>query len=148
MADQGKIITMYQACLLHSRADRVLRALVADQLDYLKLTMMEWLLLGVIGEGPEEGLSLSEIAKRLDVSQPQVTALMVKVGQQKLVKQKIQRRDRRSRHVILSPRGQRMLTHTEEIIAQKMDNWLAEIPTDQLQHYIETVKYISERSVS
>jgi DNA-binding MarR family transcriptional regulator len=120
--------------------------LVADQLEYLKITMMEWLLLGVVGEGPDEGMSLSEIAKRLDVSQPQVTALMAKVSQQKLVKTKIQRHDRRSRHVILSARGTRMLEHTEAAIAEKMDDWLSEIPSDQLQHYVDTVRYISEQS--
>jgi DNA-binding MarR family transcriptional regulator len=140
-------ISMYQACLLHSRADRVLRSLVAGQLEALKVTMMEWLLLGVVGEGPDNGMSLSDIAKRLDVSQPQVTALMTKVSKQRLVRQKVQRHDRRSRHVVLSTRGQRMLDLIEDAIATRLKEWLADVPREQLKHYIQTIEFISTRQV-
>jgi DNA-binding MarR family transcriptional regulator len=109
--------------------------------------MMEWLLLGVVGEGPDNGMSLSDIAKRLDVSQPQVTALMTKVSKQRLVRQKVQRHDRRSRHVVLSTRGQRMLDLIEDAIATRLKEWLADVPREQLKHYIQTIEFISTRQV-
>lgn len=135
--------TMYQACLLHARADRVLRMVVAEGLEQWKLTMMEWLLLGVINEGPDNGITLSDIARRLDVSQPQVTALMNKADKQSLVRQKVQRSDRRSRRVVLSAKGSRLLAEVEAGLSHTIQDWLTELPRDQLQAYMDTVLYIS-----
>lgn len=135
---------MYQACLLHSRADRVLRTVVSNQLERFNVTMMEWLLLGVVNEGPKDGITLSKIADVLDVSQPQVTALMDKVLAQKLAKQKILKQDRRSRSVVLTTRGKHLLEKIETSIADYIRNWLNDVPPEQLQAYWETIRYISQ----
>ena len=136
--------TMYQACLLHSRADRILRTIVSKQLEQFRITMMEWLLLGVVSEA-KDGITLSQIAQALDVSQPQVTALMDKVAAQKLVKQKVLRQDRRSRSVVLSTRGKYLVEDIEETITQELRGRLAEVPPEQLEAYLLTVKFIAEQ---
>ncbi len=135
-------VSIYQMYLLHSKADRVLRSAVSGQLDGFELSLAEWLLLSVVSEGPDQGLSLSEIARRLDVSQPQVTALMAAISGRKLVKQRTQRHDRRSRHVSLSVRGQRLLEQAEYAVMEKMPELMRGISRKQLAAYLETIRHI------
>lgn len=131
--------------MLHARADRALRLVVAQELEQYRVTMMEWLLLGVVVNGPVNGLSMSAIAHELDVTLPQVTALVTNLIKQKLVKQKTQTHDRRSRHVIPTPKGQDLLDSIEESIVSAMKEWVADVPRDKLQVYLETVKILATK---
>ena len=140
--------SMFQACLLHSRADRVLRTVIGNLLARFRLTMMEWLLLGAVNEGPKEGITLSAIAKVLDVSQPQVTALMDKVSTQKLVKQKVLREDRRSRSVVLTIRGRRLVEDIEEAMSDYLKTWAEHVPPEQLEAYLRTVRTIADHQLT
>lgn len=144
MVDHPKM-TMYEICLLHARTDRALRTVVAKQLDEFKVTMMEWLLLGVVCGGPEKGLSMSTIAATLDVTLPQVTALVTNLIKLRLVKQKTQSHDRRSRHVVATNRGRILLGDMEQAIAGAMEEWLKDIPKDQLDNYFDTIKRLSQQ---
>lgn len=139
-------ITMYEACLLHARADRALRTVVAKQLESFKVTMMEWLLLGVVCNGPDKGLSMSTVAKSLDVTLPQVTALVSNLVKQRLAKQKTQSHDRRSRHVVATNRGRALLEDIEEAVTRAMKEWLNDIPREKLATYLDTVRILATRS--
>lgn len=142
---QSEPINMYEACLLHARADRAMRGVVAHQLEGFKVTMMEWLLLGVVCAGPDKGLSMSGVAKELDVTLPQVTALVTSLVKLRLVKQKTQSHDRRSRHVIATQRGRLMLLDMETQIAKAMREWLEDIPQDELDTYFHVVRHLATR---
>lgn len=144
MDEQTERPTMYQTCLLHARADRVFRTIVSSQLDQFKITLMEWLLLGVVKDAAKSGVTLSQIAKALDVSQPQITALMDKVASQNLVRQKVLRSDRRSRSVVLSTRGLKLVDNIEETIGAYLNEWWGNVPAEQLDAYLKTVRAISE----
>lgn len=136
---------MYQACLQHSRADRALRVVVSRQLEKFDVTMMEWLLIGVVRNGPPEGLTMSAVAAALDVTLPQVTALTASLTKGKLMKQKVSRQDRRSRRLICTPTGKRLVDNTEEAIREAMKEWLADIPKEKLTVYFETVEMLAGR---
>ena len=99
---------MHELCLMQVRADRAMRAMIVVKLEAHKLTMMEWLALGVVAAGSKQGLSMSEIAAMLDVTLPQVTALVADLLELKLVKQKILASDHRGRQV---PPLQGVLAH-------------------------------------
>lgn len=137
-------LSMYEACLYHSRADRALRLVVGRCIEKYKVTMMEWLLLGVVGDGPTEGLNMSALAHLLDVTMPQVTALTSHLLQQKLVKQKAAKHDRRNRYVLITGKGKSLLEDIEEDIEEVMKQWLEPVPKKQLQSYMETVRLISQ----
>ncbi len=147
MTDNASI-TMYELCLLHARADRALRLVVTKQLEQFKLTMMEWLLLGVVCGGPDKGLSMSSIAGTLDVTLPQVTALVANLAKQKFVKQKTQLHDRRSRHVLATKRGRVVLQGTEEAIGKALQQWLTDIPPEDLEVYLKTVRHLSDQQTN
>jgi DNA-binding MarR family transcriptional regulator len=142
--DDGDRLTMYETCLYHSRTDRALRAVVGRCLEKYHVTMMEWLLLGLVGSGPTEGWNMSALARLLEVTMPQVTALTSHLLEQKLVKQKAAKQDRRNRYVLITGRGKTLLENIEEDIKIAMKEWLASISEDQLKAYVNTVRQISE----
>lgn len=145
MTPSDQPITMYEACLLHSRADRALRVVVSRQLERFSVTMMEWLLIGVVGDGPKEGVTMSAVASTLDVTLPQVTALTASLTKSKLLKQKIGRQDRRSRRLICTTAGKRLLEEIEQATNTALDEWLTDIPTEQLQSYFKTLELLATR---
>lgn len=132
--------------LLHSRADRALRSLIAENLEEYRITMMEWLLMGIVAEGPEGGLSMSTIAQELDVTLPQVTALITNLTKKRLIKLKTQRRDRRSRHALLTAKGKVVLEQVNRTVENAMASWPAELPDSQLSGYLATVKVMAYQS--
>ena len=141
-------ITMYEACLLHSRADRALRVVVSRQLEHFNVTMMEWLLMGVVCAGAKDGMTMTAVASALDVTLPQVTALTSSLTKSKLVKQKVSRQDRRSRRLVCTPSGKRLVEDTEKAIAGAMKDWTKDIPREELEAYYKTVKHLANRRSS
>lgn len=137
---------MYEICLLHARSDRAMRALIAERLEGLNITMMEWLLLGVVSGGKGQGLTMSEIANTLQVTLPQVTALVNKLLPLKLIKQKSASNDRRSRLVTVTSKGQLALDDANKALNTAMGTWLDGVSKEQLSSYMATLeKFIAAR---
>ncbi len=134
---------MYQACLMHARADRALRLLIANQLEQFDLTMMEWLLLATVCNGPREGMTMSAVAGTLDVTLPQITALTNSLVKTRLVKQKVSSQDRRSRQLTCTIAGKRLIARIEDAVNDSMKQWLGDIPHDQLENYMHTVEKLA-----
>jgi DNA-binding MarR family transcriptional regulator len=133
---------MYEICLLHARSDRAMRALIAERLNGHDVTMMEWLLLGVVSRGKSSGLTMSEIANTLQVTLPQVTALVNKLLPLKLIKQKSANNDRRSRVVTVTSKGQLALEDANKALDTAMNQLLGTVPKEQLQVYLSTLERI------
>lgn len=138
---------MYEVCLTHSRADRALRVVMSRQLEQFSVTMMEWLLMGVVCHGPRQGITMSDAAATLDVTLPQVTALTAGLTKAKLLRQKISRQDRRSRRLVCTATGKQLLEETEETANNALREWLADIPKEQLDAYIKTIATLADKKI-
>jgi len=136
-------VSMYQALLLHSRADRVLRTVVSKQLDKFNVTMMEWLLMGTVQNGSKEGVSMSDVASSLDVTLPQVTALTANLTKLKYLKQKVSRLDRRSRRLVITNVGKKQLEDIEEYLERAISDWVSDIPKNQWRAYLDMVETLA-----
>lgn len=123
-----------------------MRAVVSKQLEAQKITMMEWLTLGVVMAGPKDGVSMSQIATTLDVTLPQVTALISNLLDAKMIKQQILASDRRGRQVTGTTRGKKAWTRLEDSIAEAMRTWSKGIDRAQLKTYILTVAKLSKKN--
>lgn len=137
---------MYELCLMHVRADRAMRTVVAKKLEAQKLTMMEWLALGVISTGSKSGLSMTEVAETLDVTLPQVTALVAGLLKLKFIKQKVLASDHRGRQVIITLKGKRTLNKLETAIAASMRTWTRNVPNSRMREYVRTVEQLSKQT--
>lgn len=136
-------MNMYDICLLHARSDRALRSAIAARLEESRITMMEWLLLGVVSAGPEKGSSMSDIAKALHVTLPQVTALVNKLLPLKLIRQKSASIDRRSRLVSLTSKGQLIFDESNTLLANAQPE-LFRLNEQELEAYSKALSNISE----
>lgn len=139
-------MNMYELCLLHARSDRALRGIIASRLEKLNITMMEWLLLGVIKKGSTKGLSMSDIAQSLHVTLPQVTALVNKLLPLKLVKQKSANADRRSRLVSLTSKGELVLEEAQTLLEAAYSELLGSLPPDEVEGYTKTLSKLSTKN--
>jgi DNA-binding MarR family transcriptional regulator len=136
-------MNMYEICLLHARSDRALRAKVAGLLDSSKITMMEWLLLGVVAGAPSKGMTMSEIAQSLHVTLPQVTALVNKLLPLKLVRQKSASNDRRSRLVSLTSKGELVLDENKKLLEAARRDIFGNASDDEVAAYIKVLTNVS-----
>lgn len=136
-------MTICEQFLLHARADRVVRSFVAAQLEPYQLTMMEWLLLGVVNKGPKEGVSMSMAAQTLDVTLPQITALANKLLALKLIRQKTQSHDRRSRHILPTGKGKTVLEDIESAIATALNDWIGKFDQEQKDEYMRNIQWLA-----
>lgn len=136
--------SVIEILLIYSRADRTLRSLLANQFEKYNITMMEWLLLGVLSRGSrDDGLSISAVARELDVTLPQVTALMTGLVKKKLVRLRTLKRDRRSRYAVLSAKGEDVLSQSEEAVSSVMWRWPQAVTPGQMTAYFKTLKAIA-----
>ncbi len=135
--------TMHELFLMHARADRAMRAVVGQQLESRHLTLMEWLALGAISAGAKKGLSMTEVARSLNVTLPQVTALVTGLIELKCVKQKVLLSDHRGRQVIITLKGRRVLHKLEILLAKSYKKWTKDVSTANMRHYLATVEQLS-----
>jgi DNA-binding MarR family transcriptional regulator len=142
-----KQLSVYETCLLHSRADRAIRLIVARSLEKHSLTMMEWLLLVTVCNESKDGMTMTAVANKLDVTLPQITALMNQVTKSKLLKQKISEKDRRSRRLTCTRSGKNLVDKVEKSVKDGLDEWLAEIPKDSLASYLDTLQKIANLKI-
>ncbi len=133
-------------CLLHARSDRVLRGHIATQLESSKITMMEWLVLGVIKDSTAKGKSMSEIAGVLHVTLPQVTALINKLLPLKLVRQKSASTDRRSRIVTLTSKGELVFEESTKLLDASQKELFGGLTSTDLEAYVATLKALSTKT--
>lgn len=141
-------MTVYEICLLHSRADRALRLVVANELESKDITMMQWLLLATVAHGPGAGTRMTELAGALDVTMPQITALMNDLVKQNLVKQKINAADRRSRRLVITKQGKDLLQEITASLDKAIKEWLRSVPESQLNSYLATVRHLAELNIN
>lgn len=144
MTDFSDSISMYEACLLHSKSDRLLRLVVGRELEPYSITMMQWLLLMTVDKGPSAGMRMTELSEQLDVTMPQITALMNDLVEQKLTKQKINSSDRRSRRLSITSTGKKRLEEIDDSVDRALKKWLKQVPEADLRGYYETLKQMVE----
>ncbi len=144
MTENSVSPSMYEACLLHSKSDRMLRLVVGRELEPFNVTMMQWLLLMTVNQGPNSGMRMTELSEQLDVTMPQITALMNDLVERKLAKQKINSHDRRSRRLSVTSTGKKRLEEIDGSVDQALKKWLDPISGADLEGYFATLKQMVE----
>ena len=100
-------------------------------------------MLATVDTAPPKGIAMSGIASTLDVTLPQITALATALVKKKLVKQRINSRDRRSRKLSITRTGKKVIEDVDNAVNDAMRLWLGDIPAEQLQAYIQTAQLIA-----
>lgn len=145
MKDNPNTLSMYEIFLAHSRADRALRLVVSRALEQFEVTMMEWLLMAAVAEKDAKGATMTDVATKLDVTLPQVTALAIGLTKAKLLKQKISRQDRRSRKLYCSPAALKVVEGIEKQLSETIQEFMSDIPGSHLEGYFKVLQVLATR---
>lgn len=140
----GLEIHAYELCLSHVRADRSLRSVISKIVSAYDITMMEWLALAAVYSRQNSVMSMTQAAINLDVTLPQVTALVSTLIDQKFVKQKIQSKDHRSRSLEITLKGRRTFIKIDRAVGQALREWSVGIEPDKMTGYIDVVKVLAK----
>lgn len=144
--DKGELVDSFNFGILYARGDRGFRALFAECLKESGLTFMEWLVLGIVHHGGNKGTSMTQIAKTLGVTLPQVTALSVVLSNKRVIKQKVSARDRRTKLVHLTSRGELLFTENAKILDSQSSDWFRDFSSDEVQAFLGVLKYFAGES--
>lgn len=142
--ERFKIPTAYELSLMHARAGRTMRSVVSAHVAAYDLSVMEWLALSAVTKGNEKGLSMSELALILDVTPPQLSALVNDLVELGFIRQKVLASDRRGRVVTSTARGRRIIQKLDTVLEKAIKSWTAGIPKQQLASYMKTVSELSD----
>lgn len=137
--------SLFDMCLVHTRADRALRMFVSNALESYNVTFMEWLMLSITCQGPSTGVGMTAVAQELDVTLPQVTSLANKLLEHGLIEQEIQAHDRRARNVVPTAKGRRVWQTVERQITPEVNDWLVEaigLGAQEVADYTKTAQKI------
>lgn len=145
MKNESDQPSMYEVFLSHARADRALRLVVARTLEQFEVTLMEWLLIGAVAEKGTGGATMTEVATKLDVTLPQVTALAIGLTKAKLLKQKISRQDRRSRRLYGIPSTAALLADIEKHMRKAAQEFMHDIPAADREGYFKVLQTLADR---
>ncbi len=141
------MMDVYTNCLLHAHSDRTFRATISSQLEPYQITMMEWLLLGVVAASPSRTASMSDIAVALKVTLPQVTALAAKLSPLKLIQQGAARVDKRTKLVQLTPNGQKVLEASNAAMEITYAAMFKGLSSDDVQSYHRVSQQLANHSL-
>jgi DNA-binding MarR family transcriptional regulator len=131
--------TPYELYKSVAQAERSLKMLVSQELKSHRLTLQQWLVLGSVAQTKTEGISGSELSQQLRLPQARITVVTKQLLERKLLRQKLQRTDRRSRQLLLAARGRAILYDINGVLKQRLKLWLRPIPANHLVFYRRVV---------
>jgi MarR family transcriptional regulator, transcriptional regulator for hemolysin len=107
---------VFEVFLAYTLSDRLLRSRIGECLSDFELTPTEWLLLEMVCRSGKSGLTMGQIAERMGVSLPQVTALIKTATKDNLIKQDVPEYDKRSRVLKCTKKGVNMIEKINQVL--------------------------------
>lgn len=128
----------YSVMLAKMRAFRATKEVINKALSDFDITIMQWLMLGCI-ERQSEGTTAGYIAEELNITMPLVTRFTTALKAKKLIEVVPLKSDKRTKIITLTPAGENLLYDTDPIVKQALKEWLAPIPSAEIQTYISVM---------
>lgn len=138
-------LTTYQACILQARAYRVLKDFVAKQLDGYDITMMEWVLLGVVHEAGSKGVSPSMLSQQLDVSLPMITRMLNSLNAAGYITRRNVLKDKRQQIIMATQQGRRLAQNIEGQVRGAMKEWLKDVNREDIAAYVRLMDRLAKQ---
>ena len=130
----------YSTGLLQGKAYRALNSSLTKVLFQHDLSIPEWKLVGQLYDHGE--MKLADLAERLDVEAPLITALIDKLEKKVLVKRTNHPKDKRAKIITITAKGKKAITEIEPQVKFAMGLLLKGITRDQLTTYIRVLQTI------
>lgn len=133
----------YKAGLLQSKAYRVLSDFLTGQLKAYNITLSEWKLLGHLFEA--ESMTPSDIGELLSVRMPICTRLLNSLQHKGLISRRQDETDNRVNYADITIDGQRLVTRIEGQLRHEMEQFLSDIPRQDLEAYVRVLARLAHK---
>jgi MarR family transcriptional regulator for hemolysin len=131
----------YKTGLLQAKAYRALKQRTAELLKPFDLSTMEWVVLGSLSE-MHDGLTHTQIAELVGVETPFATNLVTALEEKKLVKRKLNPKDKRYKIVMLVPSARSTVATIEKQLRAEMKPLLKGYSLTDIVGYMNVLKTI------
>jgi len=129
----------YTLFLLHAKSYRLIKNCVSETLDKHKLSVLDWILLGILFHKPK-GCKLIEISISMGVEPPFVTELVAILEKKNFVEIENDPEDRRAKCVLLSKKGEEIIPLVEKEIKKILSQLLDNISSAEFRGYKSTME--------
>lgn len=133
-------LNAYSTGLLQGKAYRSLNSALTKALVLFDISIPEWKLMGQLYDHGD--MKLAELADRLDVEAPLVTALIDKLEKKALVKRTQSRTDKRAKIITITSKGKELIEKSEPSVKLAMNDLLKGVSHEQLVTYISVLQTI------
>jgi DNA-binding MarR family transcriptional regulator len=98
----------------------------------LGITRAQWWALSNLSRHKDDGMSQSDLARKLDVGKPTIGGLIDRLTERGLVERRLDGDDRRVRKLFITARGYEIISNMSPIAASLNDVFLENVPQDQV----------------
>lgn len=140
-------LPMHLKQLIHMNSDRAVRTIATHRLRQYGLTLMQWILLGVVESCGNKGCTMTAASASLQVTTPQVTALSEGLLELKYISVKADKMDRRTRRMNATRKGKAILEQADREVQNDIRNWLSantELSADHMNTFFYVLDSISK----
>jgi len=130
----------FELSLAHSRADRALKSSINKALEKFELTLLEWLLLSVVNTAGNNGLSMTAVSTALNINLAQTNVLAIKLVRRRLIRQRTQKHDRRTRHLIVTAKGKFICERSKSPLKKLHRSISSEFSSDELVRFMQDLE--------
>jgi DNA-binding MarR family transcriptional regulator len=130
------------------RTDRIIKATLERHLAGYGLNYIDWLVLNTLLYANVSGLSMTAVAGALDIHMPQLTVAANRLLKLRLIRQRTQEHDRRSRHLIITIKGKNISSRIDKScqpVIEQLTKQL-DISLDDLNRQLDMVHHIASDS--
>lgn len=133
----------HQTMILKASAYRLTKEHIGKALKPFGLTMLQWVTLGLVHDAGSQGVSPTQLARELHVSQAYVSGLLTHLHAKQLIENKTNNKDARSHTVAVTSHGKDMVIKAERKVREQLKNWLAPISKEDIAVYMKVLEEIS-----
>ena len=139
-------MSTFQTVIIEARAHRNLRERIAIALKDYNLTIMEWALLGLVNDSQDKGVSVSDLARILDVKTALTSVMVskqVKAGWLEKIPSEV---DNRLRYVKLTSKGKRNVRVVELKLRKQLDSLMKDMSDEDVNCYCRITSLFAQLS--
>lgn len=144
---QSPSTTSYQAAVIQSRANRVIKETLSQALREHGVTMMQWSVIGLVADAGKAGVRISDLAKTLNTSLAFVTTSINVLESKGIVYRESHAADNRAKLVRLSGAYVPKVKAIESALAKHQQAVLySELDKQELATYFKVLKQIANHA--
>jgi DNA-binding MarR family transcriptional regulator len=134
-------ITSYQTVITVNQSQKSLNSMLSTCLGHCGLSMMQWLVIGVLIEKPQKPM---DIAKKIGITPPYVTAVLNQIKDMGFVTKTIVEDDGRSKIIIISDAGRHKAQEVEERLIGCIKREMGDLNGEELMNFLKVSNYIAQ----